>query len=224
MSLLRRGSRGSEVRRLQSALNAKLQPSPNLQVDGIFGRNTETAVRLYQANNGLTVDGVVGPQTWGSLSGAPATPPSEPLPVNRTSPPWMTVAQQEMHNGVANVAGSAANPRILQYHGTTTLQATSDETAWCSAFVNWCMLQAGQPGTNRANARSWLDWGRALDEPRYGCVTVLWRESPSSWKGHVAFYDGRSGSNVSLLGGNQSGRVRISNYEASRVLGYRWPS
>ena len=52
---LRRGDTGDDVLFLQTAL---------LLHDGIYGRTTEAAVRDYQAANGLTVDGICGPQTW----------------------------------------------------------------------------------------------------------------------------------------------------------------
>lgn len=42
-------------------------PNHPLQVDGDFGTHTYNAVRDYQWSNGLTVDGIVGPQTWSSL-------------------------------------------------------------------------------------------------------------------------------------------------------------
>jgi len=67
------GSRGhpdENVRALQEFLNANGQ---NLQVDGVFGDMTERAVRAYQQENGLEVDGVVGPQTWGHIAGTAAT-------------------------------------------------------------------------------------------------------------------------------------------------------
>jgi peptidoglycan hydrolase-like protein with peptidoglycan-binding domain len=52
------------VRTLQHLLRARGQ---NISVDGIFGPNTESAVRAVQQNRGVTVDGVVGPQTWPRL-------------------------------------------------------------------------------------------------------------------------------------------------------------
>jgi hypothetical protein len=54
--ILRVGSRSEAVKSLQEFLNI---PS-----DGIFGRATESAVKKFQEENGLVVDGVVGPGTW----------------------------------------------------------------------------------------------------------------------------------------------------------------
>ena len=54
------------VKRLQLMLNDR-GGFPVLFVDGEFGSSTETAVKHYQQNENLTVDGVVGKQTWTSL-------------------------------------------------------------------------------------------------------------------------------------------------------------
>ncbi|MFT7642524.1 MAG: hypothetical protein ACI9G1_004282 [Pirellulaceae bacterium] len=67
MANLRRGSRGPEVRTLQEALNRNLYPNPNLVVDGIFGANTQTAVRAFQRQASISIDGVAGPQTKAAL-------------------------------------------------------------------------------------------------------------------------------------------------------------
>jgi|GEM_PF-7074858 len=61
---LRQGASGNAVRALQAELRAA---GHSLTVDGSFGPATNTAVRSYQSSNGLVVDGVVGPITWGSL-------------------------------------------------------------------------------------------------------------------------------------------------------------
>jgi hypothetical protein len=54
---VRRGSTGDDVRRLQLAL--QLEPA-----DGIFGADTEAAVRAFQRGHDLVPDGIVGPRSW----------------------------------------------------------------------------------------------------------------------------------------------------------------
>jgi peptidoglycan hydrolase-like protein with peptidoglycan-binding domain len=58
------GSQDHPVRTLQHLLRAHGQ---SVAVDGIFGPLTEAAVKAIQTSSGLTVDGVVGPQTWPAL-------------------------------------------------------------------------------------------------------------------------------------------------------------
>ena len=65
---LKRGMRGEQVRLLQETLNElPAGAALDLKEDGIFGAETEKAVRQFQADKGLTVDGVVGPKTWRAL-------------------------------------------------------------------------------------------------------------------------------------------------------------
>ncbi len=59
------GSRGAYVMIAQDDLNTLGYKTGGL--DGIFGSNTQTAVRNYQQNKGLAVDGIVGCNTWRSL-------------------------------------------------------------------------------------------------------------------------------------------------------------
>ena len=60
------GSQGSDVTELQKLLN---NHGYNLDEDGIFGDNTKNAVTDFQQKKGLTVDGIVGTNTWGTLNG-----------------------------------------------------------------------------------------------------------------------------------------------------------
>ena len=62
---IKMGSRGADVIYLQQRLTAKGYGVG--AIDGIFGIRTLEAVKAYQAENGLKVDGIVGPETWKSL-------------------------------------------------------------------------------------------------------------------------------------------------------------
>lgn len=60
-----KGSRGADVRAVQFLLkNRGYLP---ITTDGIFGSDTDAKVRAFQDEEGLSVDGVVGPATWGAL-------------------------------------------------------------------------------------------------------------------------------------------------------------
>jgi N-acetylmuramoyl-L-alanine amidase len=56
---VRKGNQGNDVKRVQRAVN--------VMPDGIFGPNTEAAVKDYQRRHGLSVDGIVGINTWNTL-------------------------------------------------------------------------------------------------------------------------------------------------------------
>ncbi len=67
--ILRRGSRGTDVEALQRMLLGwEIGVGPD-GADGIFGGNTEDAVKTYQQKNGLLVDGEAGEKTMGRLNG-----------------------------------------------------------------------------------------------------------------------------------------------------------
>ncbi|MGW1061632.1 peptidoglycan-binding domain-containing protein [Micromonospora rubida] len=76
--VLRRGSRGSDVRELQTVAG---RLGARLAVDGDFGAATEAWVRTFQQSRKLAVDGVVGPWTVAALR--EATRPPAPTPAGR---------------------------------------------------------------------------------------------------------------------------------------------
>ena len=67
LNVLKNGSKGESVRALQVLLNAFGFPCG--VADGIFGKNTESAVKKFQTKNKLSADGCVGSQTWRTLLG-----------------------------------------------------------------------------------------------------------------------------------------------------------
>ena len=62
--LVRKGDQNHPVKTLQYLLRAR---GHTVTVDGIFGPKTDAAVRAFQQQKGLAVDGIVGPNTWGAL-------------------------------------------------------------------------------------------------------------------------------------------------------------
>jgi hypothetical protein len=71
--LLQKGSKGELVKKIQNALDSQGFPCA---VDGDFGSNTETAVKNFQQQKGVTADGKIGPITWEKLFGE--LPDNEP--------------------------------------------------------------------------------------------------------------------------------------------------
>lgn len=146
--------------------------------------------------------------------------------------PWMAIADKEY--GVVEIPGAKHNPRVLEYLSTvnniSTHWKSRDETAWCSAFVNWCVEKAGYVGTKSAVSTDWLAWGRKVYKPVKGCIAVFSREGGG---GHVGFYfdetPALSETYIRVLGGNQEhmeteiGGVNLKHYKKSRLLGYRLP-
>ena len=136
--------------------------------------------------------------------------------------PWLRVARAEM--GVRALPPGSSNPRIVQYHAAANAAGYDDKASWCSSFVHWTLAGVGIRGTGSALARSWLAWGDPLETPRPGCIAVLWRDDPASWRGHVAFFLREDGDDIVLLGGNQLGTVCEQRHPRAQVLAYRWPS
>lgn len=69
LPMLQKGSRGDVVKTLQILLIGYGYTCGKYGVDGDFGSATESAVRNFQKDNRLEVDGIVGPNTWANLLG-----------------------------------------------------------------------------------------------------------------------------------------------------------
>jgi uncharacterized protein (TIGR02594 family) len=212
--------------------------------DGYFGNVSEAAVKHFQRSLGIPDTGVVGPVEWTALLEGPVTnvgssfvPPTtsraEPaqLPDVPDSPEWLRIAKGEMWQ--REVAGQPANPRIVEYHGTTSLSAAlaqSDETAWCSSFINWVFRQMGVVGTNNALAASWINWGTATTA-QAGAITVIYsaaaaNSSTTRSGNHCAFLVSETDTHYVLLGGNQGNAVQVKEFakQTWELKAYRWPT
>ena len=96
---LRRGDSGKWVTLAQTELINQGYDCGSTGADGKFGKNTEAAVKRFQLDHGLTVDGVIGEKTWNALDGA------EPATKYTVTVPGLTATQ--------------ADALVLQYPGST---------------------------------------------------------------------------------------------------------
>jgi uncharacterized protein (TIGR02594 family) len=140
------------------------------------------------------------------------------IPVKEKKETPFDIARSQL--GIAEIVGRKHNKKILEYHRLVG-GFSSDEIAWCSSFVNYCAYKSGYERSYKANARSWLKVGLNINYPEIGDIVIFWRGSKDGWQGHVGFYAGEKGSQILVLGGNQSNKVNYQYYPKSRLLGYR---
>lgn len=152
---LRTGSTGSAVEQVQFWLNTLAQYDsaiPSVTVDGVFGSGTAAAVRAFQRQNGLTVDGVVGQATWTELydefrsiqsdNGTPNAYPGTALRQGSSGQNvrlvqfWLKIARSvysSLNNvtvdGVFGSATAAAVRRFQSYFGLTS-DGVVGRTTW----------------------------------------------------------------------------------------------
>lgn len=126
---------------------------------------------------------------------------------------WMTIARAEL--GQKEIPGSADNARIVEYLNSTNVPASMqhDSTAWCAAFVSFCLIEAGKESLRNAWAASWMSYGDS-SSPVYGAIAAR--------QGHVGFVVEKSAGRVKLLGGNQGDSVSEAWFDDSGWA-YRWP-
>jgi N-acetyl-anhydromuramyl-L-alanine amidase AmpD len=98
-SILREGDSGAEVKELQSDLTCVGYPCGT--IDGDFGPKTKTALIKFQGDNGLTADGIYGPNTKAKLDAVLAKK-KEPTPVAPAPTPSAPKVIQQVRAKVVN--------------------------------------------------------------------------------------------------------------------------
>ena len=137
-------------------------------------------------------------------------------------PAWLREA--ERHLGTKEWPGRRHNPAIVRFFASAGFAGIrDDETPWCAAFVNAVLATCHLPTTGKLTARSFLNWGTPIRQPRHGAVAVF-RRGRSGWQGHVGFVVGEDATHLTILGGNQSDAVTRARYPRSKLLGLRWPT
>jgi hypothetical protein len=195
--ILKLGSGGSDVRRLQALLQiGGTNPGP---VDGVFGEDTRLAVVAFQIRSGLSPDGVVGPRTWRALGGD--------VPVDLEAPSAVAERLADIAEFEAGKALRWTGPDSEAEKYLAPLRRRMQELGqigstpvfydWCAAFVTFCSRQAGvavpdQPNgffATMALVESWKFWARqkgfwldpGLTSPRRGDILCFeWLDGDTS--------------------------------------------
>ena len=140
------------------------------------------------------------------------------------APTWLYLANsligidettREGARKVAEMFASAGHPELKPKDATTT--------PWCAGYACFVLEESGVPSPKSLMAKSFMNWGRAIETPVVGCIVVLQRGDRGGPFGHVGFYAGETATHVLILGGNQSDKVCVAKFHKSRVIGYRMP-
>jgi peptidoglycan hydrolase-like protein with peptidoglycan-binding domain len=107
-----------------------------LEVDGVFGDDTESSVKMFQTRRNLLADGVIGPLTWAELF---ADPPS----VDDQAPAGIMRGAVDVALSQEGVRETAPNrgPEVDAYIERVGLDPTR-ALSWCAAFVYWSYDEA----------------------------------------------------------------------------------
>jgi uncharacterized protein (TIGR02594 family) len=189
------------------------------EIDGIWGRKTIAAVKQFQMQQGLEVDGIVGPNTTAALFAGTSSVPS----ATGSILPWFEEAKHLI--GTKEILGPKNNPDIMDWADDLDIHYKGDDVPWCGLFIAHCIgltLPTEVLPGNPLGARQWEKFGDETS-PRLGAVMVFWRKSLSSGLGHVGFYVGEDKDAYQILGGNQSNQVCLTWVGKNRFRSARWP-
>jgi peptidoglycan hydrolase-like protein with peptidoglycan-binding domain len=116
------GSEGRQVKLLQEALGG-------IKVDGVFGPETEAAVRQFQASRQLTVDGVVGPNTGAALRAKVAASRTFSANIGNVIPEATSIEVSDSAPAVASSQAVAAPTSAVATGATAAVATTAGEAA-----------------------------------------------------------------------------------------------
>ena len=173
---VRRGSTGPPVGELQQSLNQAI--GAGLTPDGEFGSLTDGAVRTFQGDRGLTIDGIVGPDTWDAFdpttrgdrarrarrptrpttsasAASRRTPPSRPIASSSTSPRRRSRRQEEPKiAALAATRRTARPPRLVERGGRRQRRPhRASGSTRCRRFSPSTATQAARTGEQRDRRR-----------------------------------------------------------------------
>jgi len=213
-----------KVRELQERLKA-LGCDPG-DIDGVYGRQTIGAVKMFQQMRGILVDGIVGPETLRALQAADSKPVAAKDEAITTMTPWIDLCLRK--KGLHEEKDFTELSKFLASDGRRL--GDPRKLPWCGDLVETCIALTCPNEILPANpylARNWSKMG-VYTPPTFGAVLIFWRGAKNGTSGHVGFYVGEDKAGFyHVLGGNQSNAISVARIAKNRLIGgeggSRWP-
>lgn len=147
--------------------------------------------------------------------------PSQPITVLEV-PLWVRVALAEI-GVVEDTRPGKSLARIEDYHAVTYAGRAPDDVSWCSSYLCYAFETAGIKSTKSKTAASWATWGVAVTPRQFAVCVFGKKDKDAGGSGHVGICLGISGTELYLLGGNQTNKVSIATRKTADVVAWRWP-
>ena len=219
------------VKTIQTMLNFK-KCGP-LKVDGVFGPQTERAVKLFQTRHidftgkALLADGIVGPITWQTLFEV-AIETSKSNSALNTKAVAMAISQVGV---VEHPLHTNRGPEVDAYLRSVGLKPEGNNYSWCAAFVYWCFqeaaaqLQTSNPLVKTAGVlKHWqkttgvkVSLEEAKNNPSLIQVGAIFIIDHGRGLGHTGIVEQISGGNLTTIEGNTNNSRSRNGYGVFRL-------
>lgn len=221
---IKKGHKDQEiVKKIQEQLVSKgFGP---LDVDGDFGKITETAVKDFQSlsrdtnGNPLVVDGKLGPISWSVLFSVPVGLPEPDYQQSALLTKVIEIARNQI-GVMEDPPGSNRGPKVEEYLKRAGCQPGDP---WCASFIYWCFDEASKtmgisnklPKTGSCMTHWSETIGRkiihrnAMNNPSLVKPGHIFIMDHGNWKGHTGIVTSVSDGYIRTIEGN-------TNIEGSR--------
>lgn len=234
--IVKLGSKGPEVQKVQEWLNLHRVITPGwkyiVTVDGEFGDQTDQVIRIFQQNNGLTADGIVGSKTFHKLV-KPMIDAFTRIEGTDLRTLIIAYAEQHLKSQPRELYNSNKGPWVRAYMDGHE----GKEWAWCMGFVQTILDQAfstmGQSytqvmprtfscdvvGEYGREKKSLVSFATARPNPSFikpGDVFLV-NSTPHDWT-HTGIITGLDGFMVHTIEGNTNDEGSREGFEVCRRI------